>query len=160
MNVLGNVRRRWIPATMLALLSLSSAAFADRIRMPATSSKTYAQECASCHMAYPPGLLPPDSWRRIVNSLDKHYGTDASLDAQSARAIGDWLGANAGTYKRAKEAPPDNRITRSAWFTRKHRELPAEVWRRASVRTAANCNACHLGAEQGRFNDDDVRIPR
>ncbi len=35
--------------------------------------KTYQQECAGCHMAYPPGMLPPASWQRIMGSLDKHY---------------------------------------------------------------------------------------
>jgi nitrate/TMAO reductase-like tetraheme cytochrome c subunit len=137
-----------------------SATRADRIRMPATSLNAYRQECASCHMAYPPGLLPAESWRRIIRSLDNHYGTDASLDAQPAREIEQWLSANSATFKRAREAPAENRITRSAWFTREHREIPAHVWQRAAVRSPANCNACHARAEQGRFSDDEVRLPR
>lgn len=43
--------------------------------------KAYAQECAACHTAYPPGLLPRACWGRLIGGLDKHFGTDASLDA-------------------------------------------------------------------------------
>jgi hypothetical protein len=128
--------------------------------MPAAPPKSYQQECASCHTAYPPGLLPAESWQRIMDSLDRHYGTDASLDAETAREITEWLRANAATFKRAKEVPADNRITRSAWFAREHREIPAGVWKRASVRSPANCTACHAGADQGRFSEHEVRVPR
>jgi hypothetical protein len=128
--------------------------------MPATSLNAYKQECASCHIAYPPGLLPAESWTRIIQALDKHYGTDASVDEKTARAIEQWLSANATTSKRAREAPAENRITRSAWFTRKHDEIPNRVWQRPSVRSRANCNACHAGAEQGRFSEHEVRVPR
>ena len=161
MNALATFRRRWtIAAAGFVLIFSAGAARADRIRMPAAPLEAYRQECASCHMAYPPGLLPAESWRRIIGSLDKHYGTDASLDAETARAIEQWLSANGATLKRVREAPAENRITRSAWFVRKHREIPAHVWQRASVRSRANCNACHAGAEQGTFSDYDVRIPK
>lgn len=161
MKSLGTLRPWWkIPAAAIAFMCSISAARADRIRMPATSLKAYEQECASCHTAYPPGLLPAESWRRIISSLDRHYGTDASMDAQTARAIEQWLIANAATSKRAREMPPENRMTRSAWFVREHREIPADVWQRASVRSPANCSACHRGAGQGKFSEHDVRLPR
>lgn len=122
----------------------------------------YQQECTACHIAYPPGLLPAASWGRVMGSLGKHYGTDASLDAASVREISGWLKANAGTYKRVSEEPPQDRISKSAWFLRKHRdgEVPADVWKRKAVGSAANCAACHTNAEKGNFNEHDVRIPR
>ena len=122
----------------------------------------YVQECSACHVAYPAGLLPAASWNRVMSSLNKHYGTDASLDAASAREIGAYLVANAGTYKRVSEEPPQDRISKSAWFLRKHRdgEVPANVWKRASVGSPANCSACHLHADKGDFNEHDVRIPK
>lgn len=91
--------------------------------------------------------------------LDSHYGTDASLGATAQRQIDAWLRAHAGTYKRVAEAPPQDRITRSAWFERKHREIDPAVWKLASVRSAANCGACHSAADRGRFDDDDLLIP-
>lgn len=118
------------------------------------------QECTSCHGAYAPGLLPAESWQRLMNTLPQHFGADASLDAASAKEITTWLTANAGTYKRVREAPPGDRITQSAWFVRKHDEVPATTWKRASIRSPANCNACHAQADQGDFNEHGVRIPR
>lgn len=118
------------------------------------------QECTSCHGAYAPGLLPAESWQRLMNTLPQHFGTDASLDAAAAKEITTWLTANAGTYKRVREAPPGDRITKSAWFVRKHDEVPATTWKRASIQSPANCNACHAQADQGDFNEHAVRIPR
>lgn len=91
--------------------------------------------------------------------LDTHYGSDATLDAATTGQIYRWLQAHAGTYKRVREAPPQDRITRSAWFERKHRKVGPAVWQRASVKSAANCPACHVGAEQGDYDDDKLQLP-
>ena len=122
----------------------------------------YQQECASCHVAYPAGMLPAASWQSVMGSLAKHFGTDASLDSASQREISTWLQSNAGTYKRVSEAPPQNRITQSAWFLRKHRadEVPVDVWKRPAVGSPSNCSACHANAAKGNFNEHEVRIPK
>jgi len=122
----------------------------------------YVQECTACHMAYPPAFLPAASWQRVMGNLGKHYGTDASLDASTNRAIATWLKDHAGTYKRVKEEPPQDRITQSAWFLRKHRdgEVPPNVWKRASVGSPSNCAACHTGADKGNFDENQIRIPK
>lgn len=140
----------------------STLALADGPTRLTTDNAKFQQECASCHTPYAPGLLPTASWQRLMGKLDKHYGTDASLDAASTREIGQWLQANAGTYRRVSEEPPQDRITKSAWFLRKHREgeVPADVWKRPSVGSPANCGACHTNAAQGNFNEREVRIPR
>ena len=148
-------------AVLLALASAASAALADSHAMPADSMlPAYRQECAACHMAYPPGMLPAASWTRMLGRLDQHYGSDASLDPALVRQIGTWLEAHASTYKRVREQPPQDRITRSAWFERKHRELDAAVWQRTAVGSRANCMACHTRADRGDFDDDRVRIPK
>ncbi len=140
--------------TSLGLAQADSGRMMPRQMLPA-----YAQECASCHTAYPPGMLPAPSWQRIMGGLGKHYGTDASLDAASVKQLSDWLQTNAGTYKRVSEVPPEDRITRSAWFVRKHRELAPSVWGLPSVKSAANCAACHSGADKGFFDDDNLIVP-
>ena len=146
---------------LLALACALPAAWADSREMPASAMlPAYKQECAACHMAYPPGMLPASSWSRMMNRLDQHYGTDASLDPAMVRQISTWLEAHAGTYKRVREAPPQDRITQSAWFERKHREVEPAVWKRAAVGSRANCMACHTRADQGDFDDDRVRIPK
>jgi mono/diheme cytochrome c family protein len=119
----------------------------------------YQAECAACHIAYPPGMLPAPSWKRLMGSLDKHYGTDASLDAASAQEISQWLQVNAGTYKRVREEPPQDRITTSPWFVRKHDELPSAIWKQAAIKSAANCAACHTRADKGSFSEREIRFP-
>lgn len=145
------------------LAACVGAALADNAKSPsALPLAKYKQECSACHTAYPAGMLPATSWQRLMGSLDKHYGTDASLDDASVREISVWLKANAGTYKRVAEEPPHERITQSVWFLRKHRpsEVPADVWKRAAVRSASNCAACHTNADEGNFNEHEVRIPK
>ena len=148
----------WVVASFVA----GHAAFAgDDGRAPATAMlPTYKQECAACHVAFPPGMLPLDSWRRLLSNLPHHYGTDASLDPATVNELAAWLSANAGTYKRVREVPPEDRITRSAWFIRKHDEVPSALWKRPAVKSATNCAACHTQADQGDFNEHTVRIPR
>jgi mono/diheme cytochrome c family protein len=120
----------------------------------------YKQECAACHVAFPPGMLPAESWGRLMNNLPRHFGTDASLDEVTVKELATWLSANAGSYRRAREAPPQDRITRSAWFIRQHDDVPPDAWKRPAVKSAANCVACHTRADQGDFNEHTVRIPR
>lgn len=158
-------RRHRGPAALalaLALLAAGAASRADgdrqRLRTPPLPS--YEKECGACHVAFPVGLLPAQSWQHLMANLPRHYGTDASLDTATANAIGVWLTANAGSGKRAREAPPEDRITRGSWFVREHREVDAATWQLAAVKSPSNCAACHRGAEQGNYSEHDIRIPR
>ncbi|CAN5827042.1 hypothetical protein BH11PSE12_BH11PSE12_14350 [soil metagenome] len=138
----------------------STPSMADNIGIPGAIPKSYMAECASCHMSYAPGLLPAKSWLSVMNSLDKHFGSDASIDAKSITEISAWLQTNAATSRKFAEAPPDNRITSSSWFNRKHREVNKDIWARASVKSRSNCIACHQQAAKGFFDEENVRIPR
>jgi len=145
-----------------AAFGVCAGALADGDRRAAATPvlPKYQQECAACHVAYPAGMLPAASWQRLANNLPRHFGTDASLDPATVAELSRWLSANAATYKRVREEPPEDRITRSAWFIRKHDEVPAAAWKRPAVKSAANCSACHGQADQGDFNESNVRIPR
>ena len=151
--------RSLLLATSLGLLALSAAQADGGRGMPRNMPAAYTAECAACHTAYTPGLLPARSWQRIMTGLDKHYGTDASLDPATVQQLSSWLQANAGTYKRVTEEPPQDRITRSVWFARKHDDIAPAVWKHASVKSAANCGACHTGADKGQYDDDNIRFP-
>jgi cytochrome c553 len=146
--------------TLVLLAPVAARADGHRqvLRSPAPAS--YEQECGACHVAFPPGLLPASSWQRLSANLGKHYGVDASLDGAVAKEISTWLLANAGTNRRVAEAPPDDRISRSAWFVRQHDEVSARTWKLPAVKSAANCSACHPKAQQGDFDEHAVRIPR
>lgn len=117
------------------------------------------KECSSCHIAYRPNFLPRSSWKQVMASLDQHYGADASLSDADTAEIAAWLDK---TALDVGEAPPNLRITESFWFKRKHgtNHVKADVWSRASVKSRSNCQACHVNAAQGDFNEHNIRIPR
>ena len=153
--------RRALLLAMVGLAGLPAARAEEGARLAqAPALPKYQQECAACHVAYPPGLLPAASWQRLMSNLPRHFGTDASLDAATEKEISTWLTQNAAARKRMATPPPEDRITRAAWFVRQHDEVPAETWKRASIKSAANCSACHSRADQGDFDEDNVRIPR
>jgi hypothetical protein len=111
------------------------------------------------HLAYPPQLLPKESWRALMSDLPNHFGTDASVDAKTAKEIQRYLESNAGRV-RAEGAKPPLRITETRWFRHEHDEVPATVWKDPAVKSAANCGACHTQAERGDFSERNVRVPR
>jgi hypothetical protein len=135
-----------------------------------TPAAAWKSECSACHMAYPPGLLPERSWRKLMAELDKHFGQDASLDAATTKAILDYLVANSGERSSLRRAarflqavPPGTtplRISENPHFVREHREVAPDVWKLPKVGSRANCNACHADADEGGFSERNVRIPR
>lgn len=124
---------------------------------------SYTSECGSCHVPYPPSLLGAKQWAVIMARLNNHYGESAEMTPDSARALGAHLQANAGwddgpgAWTSVEDLP---RITTSAWFRDEHDEIGPEVWKRASIGSAANCGACHRGAERGVYEEEEVRVPR
>lgn len=149
-----------VPTLGLALLALAAgAARADDDARRVPLDAAYVQECGSCHVAYPPGLLPAASWQRQMANLGRHYGSDASLEPAAATPIAAWLQRHAGTGRRA-EAPPEDRITRGAWFQREHREVAAATWALPAVKGGSQCQACHTRAEAGSYREREIRLPR
>lgn len=132
----------------------------DDERMPAANNTLWQTECGSCHVAFPPRLLPAESWQAVMSGLDKHFGSDASLDAPSAREIGAFLDKNAGRNRHVKSGKSTMRITETRWFEREHDEVSSPVWKNPKVKSAANCAACHTKAESGSYRERDIRIPR
>lgn len=149
----------WSVSLLFAFGLLIDNALADSKGLSATNN-TWQAECASCHVAYPPKLLPATAWRRMMAGLDQHFGTDASVDARTAAEIGAFLESNAGQGKKRGIDSGTLRISETPWFRRKHDEVAASTWKNPKVRTAANCSACHAGAERGDFDEHAVRIPR
>jgi len=108
-------------------------------------------------VAFPPALLGAGSWREIMQSLDRHFGVDAGVEAPARAEIAAYLQRAAGL---ARGPAGTLRISETAWFRREHDEVPPRTWKAAAVKSAANCGACHPQADRGDFSERNIRIPR
>ncbi|MDE2440693.1 MAG: diheme cytochrome c [Betaproteobacteria bacterium] len=141
------------------LLTITLPALADRMPLPSDTPASYRAECGSCHLAYPPSLLTAGDWRRLLTGLENHFGSDANLGSGEKEAIAAFLVRHAGRSSRLGDAGNPPRISQTARFVRKHREVPASFWHDPRVKSAANCEACHRGAANGHFGEHDIAIP-
>ncbi|UCV13922.1 diheme cytochrome c [Quatrionicoccus australiensis] len=145
---------------LITLVAVALPAFADRLPLPADTPASFRTECGSCHLAYPPALLGAADWRRVMATLDKHFTSDATVDARQKQEISAFLEKHAGKSGTAPSLagePP--RISKTARFVRKHDEIPTRFWRDPRIKSAANCEACHTHAAAGRFSEHDIAIP-
>lgn len=130
-----------------------------RTRLVTAENPRYRDECGSCHLAYPPGMLSRADWNRVFDGLADHFGDNASLDPALARELREFVLANAGWNDRATAASGTPRITLTPWFQREHDELPARlVAGNPEVGSFANCTACHTQAATGSFREREITI--
>lgn len=122
----------------------------------------WKDECGSCHIAYPPRFLRAESWRAVMSGLDKHFGSDASVDAATAKEISEFLVKNASNKARksADGKEPPLRITDTRWFQSEHRKESKYVGKDKRVKSLADCGGCHAYAASGSFAEGDIRIPK
>ena len=131
---------------------------------------SYQEECGSCHLAFLPGFLPRRSWIKLMNSLEDHFGENASLEDKVTKDLKELLVANAADSKKASQRSKrmarlidtDDvllRITETPFWKRRHMSIREYVWEREKVKSRSNCEACHHTAAKGRFSEYDVQIP-
>lgn len=136
----------------------------------AIANPVYQEECGGCHMVYPPGLLPARSWTKLMAGLDDHFGDNAELDAATLQSINEFLlnnSADRSDYRRSlkfsnsiKSDDAPVRITQTPYFKHKHDEIPdGMVSANPQLKSFSQCSACHTNAEQGSFDEHDIRIP-
>ncbi|KHF24977.1 diheme cytochrome c [Solemya velum gill symbiont] len=145
----------------------------DMMRSTGVTSKPnplYQEECGSCHMAYPPGLLPSASWRKMMGNLEDHFGDNAQLDDDVSQQLTEFLVANSASNSNDRRSRafeygsdyPDTmiplRITDLPYFRHEHNEIPRWVLKRAGIGSLSECSACHQNAEKGWFNEHDIYI--
>lgn len=119
--------------------------------------KTYAAECGSCHLAFPPSMLPARSWTALLGGLGNHFGDSAEVDPATRTQLERFLTQHAG---RDTPGPTPLRVTTLPWWRHEHHELSPDTFRRKAVVSPANCGACHPGANEGAFGEHAVQVPR
>lgn len=153
-----------------ALLASGGSREGSGSSLPAVTNSKWKAECSSCHMLYHPGLLPERSWQKMMAGLDQHFGENASLDAPTRDEITRFLVLNSADKldnrrsQRINQSIPANaiplRISETRYFISKHDEISPATFKRKSIGSAANCIACHQGAEKSNFSESLVKIPR
>lgn len=137
--------------------------------MAAVDNDVYKETCGACHFAYPPALLPSGSWKKILDAPSDHFGEGVELDDQAKQVIAAYLSQNGAERSRTEQAnhiirslagKTPKRITDIPYIQLKHQGIPPVMIKESSVKSLSNCNACHLTAEKGVFDDDEVTIPR
>jgi len=151
-------------ALVFTSLALGRARAGDDEYFPPVTDPLTLEECGGCHLAFPPSMLPAASWQKMMTELDRHFGEDASLDADTTASITRYLVANAGDRDGrpygerllrglAPGAAPQ-RITELPRWVREHRKVAERDWTSKDVGSKANCIACHVDADKGYFEDD------
>ena len=138
-------------------------------RVKFQANPTYKAQCGTCHMAYSPELLPESSWIKLLSGLDDHFGETIGLDTDSEKIIKDYLISNSAEHSSSEQAGKiikslkNNsplRITEIPYIKKEHHELHPNTFTQKAVGSFSNCAACHTTAEDGNFDDDNVKIPQ
>ncbi|MDD3596222.1 MAG: cytochrome b/b6 domain-containing protein [Sulfuricurvum sp.] len=130
------------------------------------ANPAFVNECGSCHTLYPPTLLPQASWRKLMGDLSNHFGDDASLDPADHASILAYLlahSAESSTQEMSVKMMQSlqNRdmiaITQTPFWKRTHKNIPVTVFKNDTVKSRANCKACHSDVEQGIIEDTSIK---
>lgn len=142
-----------------ATLFLAYCLVCEAVAATSSPAAVFTEECGVCHVAYPGNLMQPADWSKVLGSLDRHYGVDASLDPQVLAVVASHLRATPAATKVGDKSQTLPRVTTSSWFRKEHDEVSAKAWSSPAVKSAANCSACHPGADRGNFDEHAIRIP-
>lgn len=105
----------------------------------------YLENCASCHVALPPEVMPTETWRRLLLEPEQHYGQKLEpMTGPSLQIIWGYL----QTFSRpqtTKEQTP-YRVSESRFFKALHPKVkfPQPV-------KLGSCVSCHPGAAQYNY---------
>ncbi|MFA7083107.1 MAG: cytochrome b/b6 domain-containing protein [Arcobacteraceae bacterium] len=126
----------------------------------------FVKECASCHILYPPEILPQHSWVALMNNLSDHFGDDASLEEDEHQNILNFLLQNSAetsskkfSFKFSNSIGNNDiiAVTLTDYWKKKHKKIPKEVFLHKEVKSKANCKACHDNIEKGLIENDKVK---
>jgi hypothetical protein len=154
---------RSIKQTAIGLATLLMGLAHAQVSVPIPAFTPYNQQCNVCHFAYPPGMLPAASWKKLMDAMPQHFTGQVMMNIDTQEEIATWLQANAGTFALVAEEPSQHRITQSVWWTKIHMnnpKLPAAVWKKSSVAKGSSCVTCHQTAAKGAFSAKTAQVPK
>ncbi|MBE0491632.1 MAG: cytochrome b/b6 domain-containing protein [Sulfurospirillum sp.] len=166
----------WIIASLYALYYLIFTqdnmfiANANQKQNYAQMHPVFFEECASCHIAYAPYLLPANAWILMMKDLENHFGEDASIDSVANASILAFLRENSAEnathqasvkmLKSLKGKTDIIAITKTPFWEKKHRDIDKNIWNTKEVKSKANCKACHQEIDFGLLENDLIAMPK
>lgn len=107
--------------------------------------EVYLENCASCHIALPPEVLPSETWRRLLLEPEQHYGQKLQpIIGPSLVLMWEYL----KTYSRPEK--PDEklpyRLAESRFFKALHPRVEF-----SGPPKSASCVSCHPAAAQYNY---------
>jgi len=160
----------------LSLFSLYYLIFANNIFIENKNVKQdyaalhvdFFDECGSCHITYPPYLLPKKSWEVMMKDLENHFGDDASIDDLTNISILKFLEENSAEKSTHQAAVgilnslKENNdtiiaISKTPYWKEKHKDIDKSVFKNEKIKSRANCKACHTGIESGMLENDLIK---
>jgi len=109
------------------------------------SQELYLENCASCHIAVPPAVLPDATWRQIILNPERHYGTSLQPLVDPPRIlIYSYLRDFSRPLSQGEQIPYG--IDQSRYF----KALHPRVEFTEPIRVG-NCITCHPGAPDFNF---------
>jgi cytochrome b len=131
----------------------------------------FVEECASCHILYPPYLLPKRSWKKLMANLADHFGDDASLDDKDRVDIEKYLVTHSAetstkeaafyisNFKRNKKTDIIA-ITKTPYWQKRHKFIDKKIFDSPKIKSRANCKACHKEFGSGKLDDALISMPK
>lgn len=104
----------------------------------------YLENCASCHLAVPPAVLPTETWQRLLQDT-QHYGVQLKPLVDPPRLLV-WNYLNTFSRSLNKEEEIPYRIGDSRFFKALHPKV--KVPRPVQL---GSCVSCHPSAAQYNF---------
>jgi Dihaem cytochrome c len=104
----------------------------------------YLENCATCHIALPPQVLPMETWRRLLQDSD-HYGQTLKLLVDPPRLLV-WNYLQNFSRPQARDEEIPYRVANSRFFKALHPRVKL-----SQQATMGSCVTCHPGASQYNF---------
>lgn len=133
------------------------------------SNPAWDKECSDCHLSYHPSILPARSWKKLFMEQDQHFGEDLALDNETTHALLQYALINSAENHQTRAAWKIDRsipqgalplrVTETRFWERAHGKLKEAVWKMETVKSKANCQACHTDAASGGFQPAAMIIP-
>ncbi len=105
----------------------------------------YLENCASCHVALPPEVLPSETWRRLLLEPEQHYGQQLKpLIGPTLLVMWEYLRTFSRPQAQKEQVP--YRVSESRFFKALHPRV--KFTEKVSI---GSCVSCHPGAAQFNY---------